>query len=99
MDEPFNFCVYRAVACRELKVSIAVYLRYVVPRALVGAIPPLALLLWIKVRIDLEHFAGFIAAGVAMAFLFGLVWVFFVYRRDPYVDLAPRLVRRAWSRA
>jgi O-antigen/teichoic acid export membrane protein len=91
--------VVLAVACRELKVPIAVYLRYVVPRALVGAIPPLALLLWIKDQIGLEHLSGFIAAGVAMVVLFGLVWVFFVYRRDPYVDLAPRLVRRAWSRA
>jgi hypothetical protein len=32
--------------------------------------------------------------------LFGLVWVFFVYRHDPYVELVPRLGRpRAWSRA
>jgi O-antigen/teichoic acid export membrane protein len=88
------------VACRELEIPIATYLRYVVPRALLGAIPPLALLLWIKLRIGVDHLAGFIAAGAAMTVLFGLVWVFFVYRHDPYVELAPRLDRlRAWSRA
>jgi O-antigen/teichoic acid export membrane protein len=88
------------VACRELEIPIATYLRYVVPRAMLGAIPPLALLLWIKLRIGVENLAGFIAAGAAMVVLFGLVWVFFVYRHDPYVELAPRLGRpRAWSRA
>jgi hypothetical protein len=35
-----------------------------------------------------------------MFLLFGLTWIFFVYRGDPYVDLRPHLVRlRAWSRA
>jgi len=38
------------VACRELEISLAAYFKYVVPRAMVGAIPPLALLLWIKLR-------------------------------------------------
>ena len=31
------------------------------------------------------------AAGVAMVLLFGLTWVLFVYRNDPYVDLRGRL--------
>jgi hypothetical protein len=35
-----------------------------------------------------------------MVVVFGLVWVLFVYRHDPYVELSPRLGRfRAWSRA
>jgi hypothetical protein len=35
-----------------------------------------------------------------MVVLFGLTWVFFVYRDDPYVDLQSQLTRiRAWSRA
>jgi len=88
------------VACRELEIPIVTYLRYVVPRAMLGAIPPLALLLWIKLRIGVENLAGFIAAGTAMVVVFGLVWVLFVYRHDPYVELSPRLGRfRAWSRA
>jgi O-antigen/teichoic acid export membrane protein len=92
--------VVLSVACRELEVPIPTYLRYVVPRALAGAIPPLVLLLWIKLRVGVENLGGFIAAGSAMVAVFGLVWVFFVYRHDPYVEIAPRLVRpRAWSRA
>ena len=39
-------------------------------------------------------------AGTAMLVLFGLTWIFYVYRHDPYVDVSPQLVRlRAWARA
>jgi hypothetical protein len=35
-----------------------------------------------------------------MAVLFGVTWVFFVYRNDPYVNLRGHLIRfRMWSRA
>jgi hypothetical protein len=35
-----------------------------------------------------------------MVVLFGLTWIFFVYRNDPYVDVQGHLVRlRAGSRA
>jgi O-antigen/teichoic acid export membrane protein len=92
--------VVLAVACRELEISIGAYLRYVVPRATLGTIPVLALLLWFKLGIGVESLAGLIAAGSAMTLLFGLTWVFFVYRHDPYVDLLPHLVRlRGGSRA
>jgi len=38
-------------------------------------------------------------AGVAMVLAFTLVWVFFVYRNDPYVDVRAWLPRlRAWGR-
>jgi hypothetical protein len=35
------------------------------------------------------------AAGSVMVLLFGITWIFFVYRRDPYVDLRPHLGRSA----
>jgi O-antigen/teichoic acid export membrane protein len=87
-------------ACRELDISVASYLAYVVPRATLGAVPIVALLLWFRLGIGVETFTGLAAAGSAMVLLFGLTWVFFVYRNDPYVDVLGRLDRlRAWSRA
>ena len=35
-----------------------------------------------------------------MVLLFGLTWVFYVYRDDPYVDVRTPVIRlRAWSKA
>jgi O-antigen/teichoic acid export membrane protein len=74
-------------ACRELGTPVAAYLRYVVPRAIVGALPVLALLLWLKVGLGVRTLTEIAAAGVAMVVVFGAIWVFYVYRDDPYVDL------------
>jgi O-antigen/teichoic acid export membrane protein len=88
------------LACRELDIPIATYLGYVVPRAVAGAVPVLALLLWFRLSIGVETFTGLVAAGSAMVLLFGLTWIFFVYRNDPYVDVQGHLGRiRGWSRA
>ncbi len=80
-------------ACRELETPVTEYLRYVVPRATFGALPVLALLLWFKLGLDVRGLGGLAGAGLSMVLLFGLTWVFFVYRKDPYVDLRPRLAR------
>ena len=88
------------MACRELGISLSQYVNYVVPRAALGAVPVLALLLWFRIGLRVQTITGLAAAGSAMVVLFGLTWVFFVYRNDPYVDLRGHLVRfRAWSRA
>jgi len=87
--------VILTAACRELKVGTLVYLRYVVPRAALGALPVLALLLWFRLGVQVQGVAGLVAAGVAMVLLFGVTWVFFVYRNDPYVDLRGRFRVRA----
>ncbi len=53
----------------------------------------LARLLGLEVR-SLSELAG---TGVAMVLLFGLMWVCYVYRNDPDVDLRGRLAQlRAW---
>jgi O-antigen/teichoic acid export membrane protein len=89
-----------AVACRELKVGLLEYIQYVVPRAALGALPMLALLVWFKTEIDVSGPTGFVAAGAAMAVAFSLIWILFVYRDDPYVDVRTPLGRlRVWSRA
>jgi len=87
-------------ACRELETPVTEYLRYVFPRAALGALPVLGLLLWFKLGLEVRNLAGLTGAGVAMVVLFGLMWVFFVYRNDRYVDLRARLpLVRAQSRA
>jgi O-antigen/teichoic acid export membrane protein len=87
-------------ACREIGTPVGEYLRYVVPRATLGALPVLALLLWFKLDLDVHSLGGLAGAGVAMVLLFALTWVFFVYRNDPYVDLRGRLTMlRAGGRA
>src|SRR4029077_21078523 len=88
------------VTCRELDISVARYLSYVVPRAALGVIPSLALPLWLRMGVGVQNLAGLIMAGSAMLVLFGLTWILFVYRHDPYVDVRPQLIRlRAWARA
>jgi O-antigen/teichoic acid export membrane protein len=89
------------LACRELGITPANYARYVIPRAAIGAIPIIALLLWFKHGLQVRDMAGLVAAGSAMVVLFALTWVFYVYRDDPFVDLRTRLIRfRPWrSRA
>lgn len=89
-----------ALTCRELRIPFAAYLNYVVPRASLGAVPVLALLLWFKLFVRVETIGGLLAAGVAMLLLFGVTWIQFVYRHDRYVNLRLQLSRfRVWSRA
>jgi O-antigen/teichoic acid export membrane protein len=80
-----------AQTCRELETPLADFLSYVAPRAILGALPVLALLLWFKVGLDVRSLGGIAGAGVAMVLLFAFTWVFFVYRGDPYFDLRARL--------
>ena len=93
--------VVLVVACRELGITLPHFARYVIPRATIGAIPVLALLLWFKLGLQVRDMSGLVAAGSAMVVLFGVTWVFYVYRDDPYVNLRSHLLRfRAWrSRA
>ncbi len=88
------------VACRELNTSLGDYVRYVVPRAVLGGIPVLALLLWFKVGLDVRGLVGLALAGAVMSVVFALIWVTFVYRNDRYVEVSARIpLLRASSRA
>jgi O-antigen/teichoic acid export membrane protein len=92
--------VVLVVACRELGIAIPNYLAYVVPRAVVGATPLVAVLLWFRLGAGVESLVGFATAGSTMLVVFAVTWVFFVYRNDPFVDLRPQLGRlRSWARA
>jgi O-antigen/teichoic acid export membrane protein len=92
--------VVLVVTCRELDISVMTYVEYVVPRVALGTVPVLAFLLWFEYGVDLEGLIGMMAAGSGMSVLFAVIWVFFVYRDDRFVNLQPHLIRlRAWSRA
>ena len=90
------------VTCRELGVAPATYVKYVLARVAIGALPILALLQWSKVYFDVHSLIGLAAAGSVMVLVFAVIWVFFVYRDDPYVDVKAHLAGRGawgWSRA
>ncbi len=92
------------VACREVQVPLGRWAQYVLGRAMLGALPALALLLWFRLSLQVQSLPGLIAAALAMAIVFGLTWVWFVYRDDPYVDLVAHLRAQlpdvsAWVRA
>lgn len=74
-------------ACHEMKVPVGTFFRYVVPRAALGAVPALALLLWLKVELDIRSLVAIAIAGVAMTVVFVVTLIFFVYHNDPYIDL------------
>ena len=95
------FAIYvLTIACRELDVSLARYLGYVIPRAALGALPILALLFWFKFGLEVDTLGELVAAGSAAGVVFAVIWIFFVYRGDPYVDLRGHMGRfRAWSGA
>jgi O-antigen/teichoic acid export membrane protein len=90
--------VVLALTCRELGITPGSYVKYVVPRAALGGLPIVALLLWCKHYLNVDSLTGLVAAGSAMVVLFAVTWVFFVYRDDPYVDLKAHAAgRRVWG--
>jgi len=86
------------LACRELNVTLVEYGRYVIPRAALGTLPTLGVLLWFKAGLNVTTVTGLVAAGIVMMVVFALTWILFVYRDDPYVDVRSPLAR-LWSRA
>jgi uncharacterized membrane protein len=91
-DVLFAFYVL-VLVCRELGVSPGNYARYVGMKALIGSVPVLAFLMFLKRVAPLDGRVPVILCGVASTALFALVWVAWVYRGDPYVDVAARLRR------
>lgn len=86
--------------CRQMQIPVLAYIRYVGIRAFLGAIPVLAMLLWFRYGLGVHSLFGLVGAGLSMLFIFGLIWVFFVYRNDPYVNVTTGLSRVfPWGRS
>lgn len=82
------FAVYLLfITCKELDLRASHWLRYVCGRACIGVLPSLALLLWFEHSLDVRSMTALVLSGMAMVALFGLTWVFFVYRKDAHLDL------------
>jgi O-antigen/teichoic acid export membrane protein len=80
-------------ACRVLGVSLVTYARYVTLRTSLGAIPLLVLLLWFRIGCEVQSLIGIMTSGFAAVLVFALIWILFVYRDDPYLQLPGRLRR------
>lgn len=74
------------IACKRLKVGVGEWLAYVAWKPLLSAVPMLGLLLWMKLGIGIHGIVALVLAGIAHCVFFGLLEVFWVYRKDPYFD-------------
>jgi hypothetical protein len=81
------------LACRHLGVSTWQYVNYVILRAAIGCVPVLAWLWWARAVLDVRSLFGLALAGVGTVAVFGLTWMFFVYRDDRLVDVPGRLAQ------
>ena len=90
--------VFLVIGAKELQVPVGQFCRYVVWKPLLGTLPGLALLAWFKWGLEITAPLAVIGAGVIYTALFGLIQVFYVYRRDPLTDpLALIQAKRASS--
>lgn len=90
--------VFLVIGARQLEVPVNQYLQYVAWKPLLGALPGLALLAWFKWGLEVQGPVAVIGCGVVYTALFGLLQVFYVYRRDPYTDpIALMQAKRASS--
>jgi len=80
------------LACRQLGIPLSEYLHYVYIRAVVGSVPPLIVLFWFKTSLDVQDLRGLGLAGVCMVMVFLVVWMTFVYRKDPLFQFQGRLL-------
>jgi len=86
------------LTCKHLGVGVGAWLRYVAGKAAVGMLPPLLLLLLLEHGLDVRGFPLLIGSGVVMMLVYGSVWVFWVFRDDPYLDLREELSSRLKQR-
>jgi O-antigen/teichoic acid export membrane protein len=86
------------LACRELKLCPLALIKYAIGKSALGVLPPLALLLACKFGLHVTGFWPLFLSGLAYISLFGVLWVFFVFKGDRHVDLHALLRRRLAAR-
>ena len=82
--------VVARIVCRAIDLSLTEFVTHVCGRAVIGAIPVVGVLLAMS-RLDPEGMPYLLALGVAHCAVFAVVWISFVYRNDPHIDVAGRL--------
>jgi O-antigen/teichoic acid export membrane protein len=88
-------CVVVTHAARTIGLSMSRYLRYVLPKALIGGAVVLVLMYAVRDTFTAYGVIGLVAAGFCTVGCCAVVWALFVYRNDPFVDLLAALPRRA----
>ncbi len=92
------FAVYLLiVTCSELKLSALRWLGYVGGKAILGSLPCIAFLLYLEHSVDVRGLTQLVASGIGMMIVFAITWVFFVYRKDPHLDLVEEITTRLRS--
>lgn len=82
------------MACREVQLPVIKVLSHTLGRSTLGALPVLGLLLWIERYWTPTDVPSLLLSGLATLGLFGIVWVGFVYRNDPHINLSTILTRQ-----
>lgn len=82
------------IACRELGVPFLHWLRYVYLKPAIGLIPVAGLVYVLWRWMEVEGFWKLLLSGVLTVGGFAAVWVLFVHRGDPHVDLYARIKAR-----
>ncbi len=92
--------VLLVLACRELSVSFLGFLRYAVLRSVLGTVPVLGLLLWLREGWEVRSLQGLMSSFFMTSLFCLAVGAFFVFRNDPYLDVLSQLRGlRLWRRA
>jgi O-antigen/teichoic acid export membrane protein len=78
--------IFLYLSCKHLGVSIDEYLRYVVQRSVLGALPALLFLLALKQWVGMDSWLLVLSAGVAYTAIFITCQLFFVYKGDQLTD-------------
>ena len=82
-------------ACVALDIELKQYVVYVVTRAATGTLLPLITILAFQWFFPFAGIVQLIGGGLSMMFVYVLVWVFYVYHNDPYLNLM-FIVRKAF---
>jgi len=82
--------VISVVVCRAIEMPYGRFVGYVCGRAVLGSVPVVAVLLLLK-QLDPQGLPMMVALGVVHCAVFALIWVVFVYRDDPHIDLTGRV--------
>jgi O-antigen/teichoic acid export membrane protein len=87
------------LVCDEVRCHIWDYLRYVVVRAAIGGALTFAIVGTVDRYATLQGYLGLGAGGLLTVVTFGVIWLSFVYSKDPYFDLqgaCARFIRMRW---
>jgi O-antigen/teichoic acid export membrane protein len=89
------FAIFLLVfTCRQIGASMRTFVRYVVPRPFLGAIPAFLVLVWFHRVVDVRTFWQLFTAGLLMLVTYAATSVVFVFANDDRLDLLALLKQK-----